>query len=234
MREFNVNKRIKIGALVAADILSIAAAFIISHLIVSLQLEELKKDTAIYMWITLINTVAYIMLFAIFRLYTGILKYEGLDEFIHILITSLFVLLMNLAVKGIFKEGFSFRWAVTNAIFVCLFTSGSRFGYRIWSHFKDRRLIYIEDPKRTRVMVVGGGDAGTTVIREMQTSDKVNLAPVCIIDDDPNKIGSSICGVMIVGGTDTIIENAKKFDVGMIIIAMPSAGKKRVSEIIKI
>ena len=86
MREFNVNKRIKISALVAADILSIAAAFIISHLIVSLQLEELKKDTVIYLSIALINTVVYIMLFSIFRLYTGILKYEGLDEFIHILI----------------------------------------------------------------------------------------------------------------------------------------------------
>ena len=63
MREFNVNKKIKISALVASDILSIAAAFIISHLIVSLQLEELKKDTVIYLSITLINTVVYIMLF---------------------------------------------------------------------------------------------------------------------------------------------------------------------------
>lgn len=234
MREFNVSKKVKIAALVAGDILSIAAAFILSHLIVDIHIKELIQNPAIYLWITLINTATYLMLFAVFRLYTGILKYEGLDEFIHILITCLFVLLMNLAVKVIFKEDFSFRWAVSNAIFVCLFTSGSRFGYRIWSHFKDRRLIYIEDPKRTRVMVVGAGDAGTTVIREMQTSDKVDLAPVCIIDDDVNKIGSSICGVMIVGGTDTIVENAKKFDVKMIIIAIPSAGKKRVSEIIKI
>lgn len=236
MREFNVNRKIKVVALVTMDIISIAVALVISHLIIdpTLSLIELRENIWVYIPITIIDTIIYISLFAIFRLYTGILKYEGIDEFIHIIIVGLIVLLVNLAGKFIFKELFSFRWVATNSLFVCLFTSLERFGYRIWAHFKDRRLIYFEDPSRTRVMVIGAGDAGSTVIREMQISDKVSLTPVCIIDDDYNKIGSSICGVMIVGDTNSIIENAKKFDVKMIIIAMPSVGKKRMSEIIKI
>lgn len=41
--------------------------------------------------------------------------------------------------------------------------------------------------QKKRVMIVGGGSAGLTLIKEMLTSDKIALKPVCIADDDPTK-----------------------------------------------
>ena len=80
-------------------------------------------------------------------------------------------------------------------------------------------------------MIVGGGNAGTMLIREIQTTDKITYLPVCVIDDDPTKIGKSIYNVKIVGSTADIAEYAEKYGIDEILIAMPAAPKAEVKRI---
>ena len=83
-------------------------------------------------------------------------------------------------------------------------------------------------------MVIGAGDAGYALVNEMLTSDKSELYPACIIDDDQSKIGRKLFDVPVVGDRTVIVEMAKKYAIQKIIVAMPSVDKKELTEIINI
>ena len=82
-------------------------------------------------------------------------------------------------------------------------------------------------------MIVGGGQAGTLLIKELKSSDKSKAEPVCIIDDDRAKIGKYINGVPIKGNSRDIPQVADSMAIDEIYIAMPAASvadRKRVLE----
>ena len=83
-------------------------------------------------------------------------------------------------------------------------------------------------------MVVGAGEAGSMIIQELKLSKHLNKKVVCIIDDNPSKKGKYLHGVKIVGDRNTILENAKKYDVQEIVFAIPSADAKTRRDILKI
>ena len=92
----------------------------------------------------------------------------------------------------------------------------------------------IEHSKRT--MIIGGGVAGQMLMTEIKNAqhseyedDKLaaQFDPVCIIDNDPEKIGTEIMGVRIVGPSSDIPHFAKKFRVEQIILAIPSLTEER-------
>lgn len=81
-----------------------------------------------------------------------------------------------------------------------------------------------------RTMIIGGGRACKMILEEIKSSherdEKENPAsiyePVCIIDDNKTKIGTSIDGIKIVGSTDEIDKYAKEYNIDLIIVAIPS------------
>ena len=81
-------------------------------------------------------------------------------------------------------------------------------------------------------MIVGGGAAGSALIKEMLTSDKISYKPVCIADDDPFKIGKSVSGVKIAGTTFELPRLVREYHVEEIFVTMPAVKKKTQSEII--
>ena len=83
-------------------------------------------------------------------------------------------------------------------------------------------------------MIIGGGSAGGVLLRELKNDSHQNQRPVCIIDDNPGKIGRELYGVPIVGGRDVIVEKAAEYNVGSIIFAMPTASPKDRKEILDI
>ncbi|MDE6373392.1 MAG: polysaccharide biosynthesis protein, partial [Clostridia bacterium] len=87
---------------------------------------------------------------------------------------------------------------------------------------------------KVRAMIVGGGNAGTALIREIQTTDKIDYNPVCVIDDDEGKVGKRISNVKIVGTTADIKKCADQYAIDEILIAMPSAKKAEVKRIYEI
>ena len=80
-------------------------------------------------------------------------------------------------------------------------------------------------------MIVGAGNAGTMIIREFKTTDKIDYLPICLIDDDPNKLNKNIYGVKVVGGTADIPKLAEKYSIDEIIIAMPSVPKTEIKRV---
>ena len=87
---------------------------------------------------------------------------------------------------------------------------------------------------RKRLMIVGGGEAGAMIIKELQGSRYLDQQVCCIIDDDVSKHGKYIRGVEIVVAREDIVRVAREFQIDEIIIAMPSAEKAKRRDILHI
>lgn len=122
------------------------------------------------------------------------------------------------------------RAVVVFTVFVFVTTGGMRFSKRFYVTVRNSFRRNISD--RKRVMIVGAGDAGASLVREMLYTDKIKYFPVCIIDDSPLKIGTSIMGVRVVGDTYSISHYAKVFDVEEILVAMPSVPSQIMKDIV--
>lgn len=85
-----------------------------------------------------------------------------------------------------------------------------------------------------RVLVMGAGDAGSMIVREMQQNPRLRMQPIAFIDDDRQKHGVHIHGVLVSGGRDKIPELVNQHKIEEIIIALPSAPGKVVREIVRI
>ena len=83
-------------------------------------------------------------------------------------------------------------------------------------------------------MIIGAGEAGNMVMKELVMSNYLDARIKCFIDDDKHKKNNYIHGVKVVGGRDKILESVEKYDINEIIIAMPSIGKKTTKEIVDI
>jgi len=116
-----------------------------------------------------------------------------------------------------------------------MFVGGIRFVYRIARLYKNY-YFHNTDKKSNfeRVMIIGAGITGEKILREIESSNKILKEVVCFIDDEKEKIGRSIHGVIIYGGRDKILEAARKYKVDEIMVAMPSADRKELATILNI
>jgi FlaA1/EpsC-like NDP-sugar epimerase len=97
---------------------------------------------------------------------------------------------------------------------------GSRFALRLLA---EQSMATRADGKGKRTLVVGAGDAGALVVRELQKSPQLNLTPVGFLDDDPAKQKHNIYGVTVIGKVDDLSSMIDLYKVDMVIIAIPSA-----------
>ena len=86
----------------------------------------------------------------------------------------------------------------------------------------------------SRIMIIGGGEAGRAIIRELAITDETGGRAVCVVDDNMYKWNLVIEGIPIVGGRYDIPDAVIKFDVDQIIYAIPSADAKSRREILHI
>lgn len=173
-----------------------------------------------------------IAVFFIFKMYQSLLEFVGETELQNIVAASVIAGIANSAVLQFFKvsnpavpRSFYFLYTV----FLIMFAFISRFSYRFIRSVFNKK----ESPVDLSVMVIGAGDAGNTIIRELVNSAS-GMKLSCIIDDDRNKWGSYIQGILVVGGRDKIEECADLYDVDEIIIAIPSLRGKELSELLNI
>jgi len=74
-----------------------------------------------------------------------------------------------------------------------------------------------------RILIVGAGDAGRTLLHEIETSGKISGQVCCFIDDNPEKWGKRLNGIPIVGGRETIPDAVVRKQITEIIFAIPTA-----------
>ena len=88
-------------------------------------------------------------------------------------------------------------------------------------------------PER-RVAIIGAGDAGASLARELKARSNLGRVPVAFFDDDRGKWGSRIHGLPVVGAPDQLLHRKEKLGLAEAVIAMPSATPKRLGEIVSL
>lgn len=217
--------------LAGLDFLAIVAATALSELIVHMCV----SFTINLLYWFLINVAITYLFFGLFRMYTIVFTSVGLIDSLRALCAMLCIYCINvICVYAFLQEetGVGFRVCSTYCILLFVFVLLIRFSKRIYIAL--RYSITRKNKDKIRAMIVGGGNAGTMLIREIQTTDKIDYLPICVVDDDPAKLGKNVCGVKILGTTDDIPKLAEKYSIDEILIAMPSAPKAEVKRVFEI
>ena len=181
----------------------------------------------------LIVLPACLLAFILYKVYHRLWKYASIIEAMLVfkavslaVVTSFLIqfLLENLRViSHISPVVYVLFWLF---ILTGIFTSRFIFRYRQESKYP----ISLE---RERALIVGAGDAGMLVVKELKNYRKT-LLPVAMIDDNASKQRMRVFGIPIVGGREDIPLAAEQYQVHTIVIAMPSAPKQEIAEVVNI
>ncbi|MBE5733803.1 MAG: polysaccharide biosynthesis protein [Clostridiales bacterium] len=222
-----MSRKIKTFILLFFDCACYILAYLLSIVLLRRSVSESLVQTWPYM---VIGVILLISLNFGLKIYSILVRYAGLSDMIRIVCASVVMAVYNMLVSWIsvvlVKE-----WAIILSVAVLFTTVISRFWFKIIETFKNAGKWHKMNKEEKRVMIIGAGSAGDMLIREMKTSEKYNMRPVCVLDDDPNKINRYINGVKVCGKTSEVREYAEKYGVSEIIIAMPSVNKKEISRI---
>ncbi|MDR1571530.1 MAG: polysaccharide biosynthesis protein [Clostridiales Family XIII bacterium] len=237
----------RIAALVIVDAAAVNISFIFSYLArfdFNAESEPFLGWFAAYADNLPALTAIKIVVFLLFGLYRSLWRYAGTEEILKIILAAATATLAVAAYMRLFGIG------VPRSIFAISFevdvvlVGGARMLYRFFRGMKSHGGINIDNvlfkagrlefagSNVSKVMLVGAGDAGASIIKEINSHPENGKKVVVAMDDDPAKKGRRIIGVKIAGGRREIRAAARRFGVDEIIIAIPSAAKKEIQAIV--
>lgn len=187
----------------------------------------LWKDEIFFVLITLI-------IFGIFRIYSSLWEYAGLEEAFNIIGAVVVSTLCELAIVVGTGRHLPRSYYVVRTFYLATLVGASRFCYRIIRLRIRKKETFTISRKKKKIMLIGAGEAGRTLIQEIQNSRYLDQKVCCVIDDNSRKIGRFIMGIRVVGDRYAIQKNVEKYGIEQIIIAIPSAGSKKLRPILDI
>ena len=154
-------------------------------------------------------------------------RYVGVSDLLDISKASLLSsVLIFCLVEGIRMPGYPRSVVIIDLFLTIMALGGARFAVRAYTE-RARN-----DSSRCDTLIVGAGDAGSAIVRELKQNSNLKYNPVGLVDDDLSKKGVKIHGVKVLGNTDALHELIRKYRVGCVMIAIPRANGKVVERII--
>ncbi len=167
------------------------------------------------------------------RMYRGIWRYASASDLVNILagcLVSAMTQTVGMRLLGLeFPRSYPFMYFVILAFGISMF----RFVYRILGYIQSRREGMRHAGKKN-TMIVGAGEAGYTLLKELQNSRFLAQNVCCLVDDDPGKQGKYLRGVLVAGSRADICRLAEEYEIDEIMIAIPSAPHSTVRELLDI
>ena len=174
-----------------------------------------------------------LVVFFYLKLYHSLWQFASIIELKNIVLATLADSIINVCLLELTGKNMPRSCYFIYFLLLTMFLGGNRFTYRLLR--LKRSKIYVKERKGLeKVMIVGAGLAGEKVYREIISAQEVYKQVMCFIDDDRSKQGRNVHGTIIYGGRDKIIEAAEKFEIEEILVAIPSADKKELAEILNI
>lgn len=172
-------------------------------------------------------------IFWLLRLYKSIWRFASYDELLRVTIATGITLVFHILGITIFIRNMPISYFLFGIIIQFILTLGIRFAYRFIILLRGRR-INEEEAYRKRVMIIGAGEAGKMILRDIKGSRILSEQVCCMIDDDSNKWGRYMEGVLIVGGSDCIMESVQRHGIQKIYVALPSVSMESQRKILNI
>jgi FlaA1/EpsC-like NDP-sugar epimerase len=178
--------------------------------------------------------------FALFKLYGITWRYVDLHDMVKIskavavaqailvlIIMAFFDLLPFSNFYIVSLAGFPRSIFIIDGLVSFLMIAALRVVKRVYLEIANRRGC----TRGLNTVIIGAGNIGETVVRDLIRQKFENYYPVAILDDDEDKKGSLIHGVKIIGGIDLLIETVRKLNAEAVIIAIPSLNYNKLRKI---
>ena len=175
------------------------------------------------------SVIAVVATFWIMRLYHSIWSFASMPELMRLMVAwALDAVLLPLMAFALGVHMPVSYWLV-GSVFGFAATTGIRFSWRLL-----RLLRGMRRHEAKNVLVVGAGESGRALIREIKVSPQLGMRVVAVIDDNPSKRGRYLEGVPIVGGRDSIASACERHKAEEIIFAIPSCSNAERREILEL
>ena len=219
-------------------LLDLLALLFIPALALTLRLDsvdwwpELGRALVFY---TMVALLVRLGIFYKLDLYNRYWSYAGVGDLANVLIavglstvvlTALFAAMH--AILATYDLAMFRTVPLIGGLLTLLVIGGIRVGVR-GAYHQSRRYRGVVGGRRT--LIVGAGEAGTMVVREMHANPELGMEPVAFVDDDPGKAGMHIQGLPVEGTCEQIPEVVDRHQIQRIIVAIPSALLGRQREI---
>lgn len=194
---------------------------------------SLSGDITVFLWGLLIENICFVSVFILFRLYDKLWRYADIEDFFFAAIASLtanLAFMITTMVIGIYIPDYNLgtRVYITFALMSSFFVMLFRIVYRLNKILERRELA--QKPKK-RLLIIGAGEGALSVLSELSKTPGNEYIPVCIVDDDKEKINRRISGVKVVGTTYEIPEICEEYGIEVILFTISQisvADKKRI------
>lgn len=177
-------------------------------------------------------TFITLIIFWLFRMYHSLWQYASIAEVYKIVEACAVTEVVHISLTSFMEWRLPRSCYFLNVVFLMVMMCASRFMYRLT---RTALQNYRHSQSQVKIMIIGAGEATNMLMREIENSRYLeNSKVVCIIDDDPKKVGRFIRGVRIVGNRERIKEYARYYDIDEIIFAIPSASHEEQRKILNI
>lgn len=178
-----------------------------------------------------IYTIICIFVFSRLKFYRSLWRFASVQELFKGIYATLITSVIYIAMSLIFFVRMPFAFYIAGGLIQFVLTTGIRFTYRIFILLDSKNKITL---KKNNVLIIGAGEAGRLIFNDIGKYEEENYVTKAFIDDNENKWGRYISNVPIYGGRGKIEEAVSKFDINLIIIAIPSADLSDRKEVIEI
>lgn len=184
-----------------------------------------------FIWIYAAFTV---LVFWRMHLYNSIWRFASYSELLRMVIATGITFVFHCVTMTVFFRRMPVSYYIFGILIQFFLTLGIRFSYRFVLLERGRRAAGQEDQGVRRVLLIGAGEAGQIILRDIKKAKEISDRVCCIIDDNPNKWGRYIDGIPVEGGRDSILPCVKKYHIDRIFLAIPSATAEEKRDILDI
>ncbi len=176
---------------------------------------------------------AKLLFFALFGLYRIILEHFGFEDLMRLIVLSfasnviLFLTFFFLKMDLISPALFVFMFPLEVG-FMMLPRAFRRITFFFMSGLNKQNM------RGARTLIVGAGGGGELVLKELYRNRTLNNIPIAFVDDDPNKMGSQMAGINVVGPIDKIDFFIDQYHIDEVIIAIANITLKRLKKLVDV
>lgn len=168
------------------------------------------------------------------HLYRSIWRFASYNELKRVIIATMITGVIHVVVTCVFVCRMPISYYIFGIMIQFLMTLGVRFAYRFILLERGRTSKAQENAAKKRIMLIGAGNAGQMILRDIKRSKEMNEKVYCIIDDNPNKWKRYIDGIPVCGGRDEIMKCASEYKIDKIYVAIPSISATERRDILNI
>ncbi len=192
---------------------------------------DIEQIIGLLLWIVPLKSVIF---FAV-GLYRGLWRFTGVRDFWLLsgasLLSTMLILLIMLFGNGF--AGYSRGVFIADGIITFILTGCVRMAIRSLLSARATPITDVAGARSIKILIIGAGQAGEKILREIMDNYRLHYDVVGFIDDDREKQGRTIHGIRVLGTLERLPKILKSENIQQILIAIPSARGEQIRRIVE-